>query len=221
MDKNKQELNPYEAPKSIKPFSAEGLTEPAYADGMDLVFTKKYKPSRICLMTGERVGEGVKPFPCGLIGFKLRNSPLLRAVVAIIFLFYIFSIAVVDDFKIKTLGYIALFCYLGYAAFLGQVKFYYTQGIRAREMKRLWKMGLLMVPSMGLLVYGLVGKNYILVVLGGIIFLNLLFILYSRGVLKFKQGDKQYYRLGDIHPAYLARLPNLNEHRGEHTELTE
>ncbi len=227
MDKNKQELNPYEAPKSIKPFSAEGLTEPAYADGMDLVFREDFVSPRICLISGRSVAKHVEPMKFPLFRFYMKNYLWVKVLyIAIVAWFFISRFFMFEN-SFGLLANLPLYALLGmhlgpfFSKKRSHFDFYYVEFLRAKQTRRTWKMMLVFIPSVAVFIYGFTVQSYLFTVLGMMLLLNYVLIVLSGSVLKIKQGDKHYYRLGDIHPAYLERLPKLNDHQRENTEVTD
>ncbi len=207
-------MNPYEPPKSIKPFSADGLTEPAYADGVDLIFRSDFVSPRVCLITGRNVAKHVAPMKLAIFRFYLKNYPWIKNVYLAIVALFVLTRFFVDGYEL--LPNIPLYLLLAvhfisaFSKNKSHVDFYYVEYLRVKETKKSWKYMLIIIPSLGFLIYGLFIKSYIFTVVGMVLILNFILIVQSGSVMKFKRGDKQYYRLGDIHPRFLGFYPKLD-----------
>lgn len=214
MGKNNQSENPYAPPKSIKPFSADGLTEPAYSDGVDLIFRSDFVSPRVCLITGRNVAEQVPPIKLAIFRFSIKNYPWIKNMYLVIVASFVLTRFFLDGYgllpNIPLYLLLAVHLIPAFSKKKSHVNFYYVEYLRVKETKKAWKYMLIFIPSLGFLIYGLSVKSYLFTVVGMALILNFIIIVQSGSVMRYKRGDKQYYRLGDIHPRFLGFYPKLD-----------
>ncbi|MGJ8656759.1 MAG: hypothetical protein ACSHX6_09925 [Akkermansiaceae bacterium] len=213
MSRSEREVNPYEAPGAVAPFSADGLTEVAYADGGDLVFRSDFVSPRVCFVTGEDVARHVEPLPLPIHRFYLKNYVMLKLLYVVLFALYFLNLffPMVEGwffnpiFLLMTVHAVPVLLRKK-----SNVDFYCAEYLRVNETKKVWKQSLVILVSVAFLTYGMTSKSYLFAVVGLMMILTFVMIVQSGSLVKVRRGDKRYYRIGEVHPRLLARYPNVD-----------